>query len=93
MATERKGVYIPEKVLTDALGAQQKLVLAVMIAAMDDDNICRLTSQQIAERLGITKVTAAQARQSLCHAGWMRLLPKTRVNYQILKIRRKSKND
>lgn len=40
MADERKGVYVPEKLLSDAsLGAQQKLVLAVMISAMDEFNV------------------------------------------------------
>lgn len=94
MATERKGAYIPEKILSDpGLGAQHKLVLTVMIASMDDGNVCRLTSQQIGDRLGITKAAAAQSRQYLCRAGWMRLIPKTRSNYKILKIRRKINDD
>ncbi|MBP3294025.1 MAG: hypothetical protein J6N32_09765 [Clostridia bacterium] len=56
MAEERKGVYVPEKLLSDAsLGAQQKLVLAIMISAMDEFNVCRLSSQQIADRLSVTR--------------------------------------
>lgn len=56
MADERKGVYVPEKLLSDArLGAQQKLVLAIMISAMDEFNVCRLSSQQIADRLSVTR--------------------------------------
>lgn len=94
MAAEIKGIYIPGKVLEDtSLGAQQKLVLALMLAEADDDNICRLSSQEIGDRLGITKAAAAQSRQNLCRAGWMRLIPKTRSNYKILKIRRKINDD
>lgn len=56
MAEERKGVYVLEKLLSDAsLGAQQKLVLAIMISAMDEFNVCRLSSQQIADRLSVTR--------------------------------------
>lgn len=91
MADERKGVYVPEKLLSDAnLGAQQKLVLAIMMSAMDEFNICRLSSQQIADRLGVTKVAACAARRNLCHSGRIKLLPKTRSNYKILGIRRKT---
>lgn len=91
MADERKGVYVPEKLLSDvSLGAQQKLVLAVMISAMDEFNVCRLSSQQIADRLSVTKVTEQTARRELCRAGRVKLIPKTRNNYKILGIWRKT---
>lgn len=94
MAAEIKGIYIPGKVLADtSLGAQQKLVLALMLAEADDDNICRLSSQEIGDRLAVTKATAALARKALCQTGWLRRMPKTVRNYKILRIRRKPKND
>lgn len=91
MAEERKGVYVPEKLLSDAsLGAQQKLVLAVMISAMDEFNICRLSSQQIADRLSVTRSRHVRQDVSYVMRGESSCSQKTRSNYKILGIRRKT---
>lgn len=90
MADERKGLYIPRAVLYDSqLGYSMKFVYSVMIEGMDEDCICRLSSEEIGNRIGITKGAANQNRKKLCRLGYVRLIPNTQRNYRIMKIRKR----
>lgn len=92
MADERKGLYIPRAVLEDEdLGQTMKLVYAVMIEGMDEQNICRMSAQDVADRLKLTRAAVNYARLKLCDFGYMRHVPHTRSNYRILKIKKKRK--
>ena len=93
MSTETvnpKGVYIPEKVLADAqLGSTQKLVYVVMVEGMDEDNVCRMSSQEIGDRLCITRAAANEARRQLCKLGYVRRVTKTAKGYKLPHARKK----
>ena len=92
MADERKGLWIPRVVLEDeGLGQTMKLVYAVMIEGMDEQNICRMSAQDVADRLKLTGAAVNCARLKLCDFGYMRRVPHTRSNYRILKIKKKRK--
>ncbi len=92
MADERKGLYIPRVVLEDKnLGQTMKMVYAVMIEGMDELNICRLSAQDIADRLYVTKVAVNNARNKLCDLGYVHRISGTRNNYKMVKIKRKRK--
>ena len=91
--TERNGVYIPEKILTDEqIGSTQKLVYAVMVSEMDDTSICRLSARKIADRLHVTAPVAQNARLALAKQGYIRLIPRTMCNYRILHFRKKRRD-
>lgn len=93
-ADERKGLYIPRVVLEDeGLGSTMKLVYAAMIQGMDEFNVCRMSAQDIADRLKVTKVTANNARLKLCNFGYVRPVLNTRSNYKIMKIKRKKETE
>lgn len=84
MADEQKGLFIPRKILYNPnLGNTAKLVYAVMVEGKDADNICRMSSQDIADRLLITKAAANNARLQLCRLGYVQLIPGTQKNYLI----------
>ena len=92
MADERKGLWIPRVVLEDeGLGQTMKLVYAVMIEGMDEQNICRMSAQDVADRLKLTGAAVNGARLKLCDLGYVDRIPKTRNNYKMLKIKRKRK--
>lgn len=90
MTNDRKGLYIPRVVLEDAtLTLTMKMVYAVMIEGMDEYNLCRLSSHEIAERLDVTSATASNTRIQLCNLEYVHRIPKTRNNYRLVKIKRK----
>lgn len=90
--TDSKGLWIPRVVLEDAkLTLTMKMVYAVMIEGMDEYNLCRMSSHEIAERLDVTSATASNTRIQLCNLGYVDRIPKTRNNYKMLKIKRKRK--
>ena len=92
MSDERKGLYIPRVVLEDEdLGQTIKMVYSVMIEGMDEQNVCRMSAQDVADRLKMTRAAVNNARLKLCDIGYMRHIPHTRSNYRILKIKRKRK--
>lgn len=92
MPGERKGLYTPRVVLKDeGLGQTMKLVYAVMIEGMDDQNVCRMSAQDVADRLKLTRAAVNYARLKLCDFGYVRHVPHTRSNYRILKIKKKRK--
>lgn len=94
MGTNQKGLYIPEKILTDdQIGSTQKLVYAVMVSEMDDASICKMSARKIAERLHVTAPVAQNARLVLVKQGYIRLIPQTMCNYQILHFRKKRREN
>lgn len=83
MGTKLKGVYIPEKILTDSqLGSTQKLVYAVMAMNANISGICAMNGKEIGERLGVTTSVAVRARWMLSQRGYVRKLFKTNRRYE-----------
>lgn len=81
-----KGLCIPHAVLKDGqLGSTQKIVYAVMLANADEENVCRLSAEQIGGICGITHVAAQNSRLKLCSLGYAELICGTQRNYRLLK--------
>lgn len=91
MTDGSKGLYISRVVLSDA-SLTMKMVYAVMIEGMDEYNLCRLSSHEIAERLDVTSATASNTRIQLCNLGYVYRILKTRNNYRLTKIKKKKRN-
>ncbi len=94
MKDNRKGLYIPPRILSDGqIGSTQKIVYATMVAEMGEDNICRLSSRQLAEKLGMTAPTAQNARLALVNRGYIQPVPRSQCNYRILHFRKKRREE
>lgn len=91
--TERNGLYIPEKILTDEqIGSTQKLVYAIMVSEVDDASVCRMSARKIAEHLHVTATAVQHARRVLEEREYIRLIPNTKYNYKILHFRKKRRD-
>jgi hypothetical protein len=91
---ETNGLYVPKKILCDdQIGSTQKLVYSLMVSEMGEDRICRMSARQIAERLHVTPPVAQNARLVLVNRGYIRLIPQTMCDYQILHFRKKRREN
>lgn len=94
MADVKRGLYIPEKVLTDCrIGALQKLVFAVMLDAMDEAGVLYIPAHMIASRLNVTDVSVKFARKTLIDTGHIERVPGTKYNYRVIGYRKRRRTD
>lgn len=83
---KRGGLWIPQEILDDwMLGANLKLVYAVMLRAADADGICRLSGSRIGKICGMTATAASQNRLKLVNIGYLDKVVNTSGNFIVLK--------
>lgn len=86
---KQKGLYIPRFILTDnQLEPSQKIVYSAMLAAIDDQYICRQTAAEIGKTINMTVEAVAYNRRRLCKLGYIECIDRTSRNYLMIRYKK-----